>query len=258
MPDIDQTLAHSKCQSVGTGGQLLKRIGMRKVQDLLPKSQVLYKYAIRLRENSKRENLKLISTKDRLKKAVQLSKSPEFMKAKVNKHTFNFLLSQLKLQKIARFSLEDKMFALSIQKQSPRGYKLLKKIFALPSRRTLSNFLHQIPFKTGINEHIFSALQKTCNSFAKEKYCSIVFDEMALEPGLHYSSSDDFAEGFQDNGCERKPIFADKAMVFIDRAIYKKWKQPLAYFQLLNICVRRLKQNMFEKKTEEMNIWFRN
>lgn len=108
---------------------------------------------------------------------------------------------------------------------------MLRRIFALPSRRTLSNLLYQIPFKTGINEHIFSALEKTCHSLGdKDKYCSIIFDEMALEPGLYYNSSEDCIEGFQDNGYDRKPEFADRAMVFMARGIYKKWKQPLAYF----------------------------
>lgn len=34
----------------------------------------------------------------------------------------------------------------------------------------------------------------------KEKYCSIVFDEMSHDLALHYNGGKDIIEGFQDNG----------------------------------------------------------
>ncbi|CAB3249561.1 unnamed protein product [Arctia plantaginis] len=61
---------------------------------------------------------------------------------KLDKKAKAFLFMQLKLatsNKMARrFTLEDKLFGLALMKQSPKGYKLLEKMFALPNKRTLA------------------------------------------------------------------------------------------------------------------------
>ncbi|CAG9836171.1 unnamed protein product [Diabrotica balteata] len=44
------------------------------------------------------------------------------------------------------------------EKQSPKGYKLFKKLFAAPSRKTLTNMLRKISFNTGINPVIMESL----------------------------------------------------------------------------------------------------
>lgn len=63
-----------------------------------------------------------------------------------------------------------------------------------------------------------------------EKICSLVFDEMALQPGLQYNHKLDLVEGFEDYGSsERKSSFADHALVFMLRGIFKNWKQPVAF-----------------------------
>nr|CAI5823610.1 unnamed protein product [Callosobruchus analis] len=57
----------------------------------------------------------------------------------------------------------------------------------------------------------------------KDKYCSLVFDEMSIGPGLYYQISCDYIEGFQDTGsAERKPVFADKVLVFMTSGVHKK------------------------------------
>ncbi|KAF2896293.1 hypothetical protein ILUMI_09883, partial [Ignelater luminosus] len=59
-----------------------------------------------------------------------------------------------------------------------------------------------------------------------EKYCSLIFDEMALQPGLQYNQKLDLAEGFENYGdSERKASFADHALVFMLRGVYKNWEQ---------------------------------
>lgn len=72
-------------------------------------------------------------------------------------------MTQLSQQKHSprgrRFSLEDKVMCLALLKESPKGYKLLRKIFAIPSRKTLTNLLGKIPFACGINEGILNSLQ---------------------------------------------------------------------------------------------------
>lgn len=43
----------------------------------------------------------------------------------------------------------------------------------------------------------------------KYKYCSLLFDEMAISPGLHYIKQVDQIQGFVDNGKTRKLEFAN-------------------------------------------------
>lgn len=171
-----------------------------------------------------------------MKAAQKFISSPEYIKLRLNTTSFNFITSQLKLQKVnpqaRRFSLDDKLFSLLLLKQSPKGYRFLRKIFALPSQRTLYNLLAKVPLHTGINGLIISNLKAAVNKMTEmEKFCGILFDEISLEPMLIYNRTNDVIDGFQDNGPEHRHVsFADKAMVFMARGIYKKWKQPIAYY----------------------------
>lgn len=84
----------------------------------------------------------------------------------MNDVTYTFILSQIRnqkrLPKARRYSLDEKILALSIYKSSGRGYRLLSKLFALPSVKTLTNLLNKISLTPGINEHVFSSLKKNC------------------------------------------------------------------------------------------------
>ena len=54
----------------------------------------------------------------------------------LNETTYNFMLSQIRMQqkkpKGRRFTYRDKIFALSLLKQSGRAYKFLSRVFSLP------------------------------------------------------------------------------------------------------------------------------
>ena len=108
----------------------------------------------------------------------------------------------------ARFSLEDKLFALSLYKQSPRGYRYLSAIFTLPSQKTLSLLLRQIPVSAGVLEEVFRHLHfKTEWMATKDKLCVLMFDEMSLQAHLDYCRYDDEVIGFVDDGTTRKRYF---------------------------------------------------
>lgn len=96
--------------------------------------------------------------KRRLKEALRFSESKEYIASKVNNMSLNFINSQLRLQskqsRGRRFSIEDKIFALSLMKQRPKAYRLLKRTFALPSRRTLMALLSRVPIYCGINKPV--------------------------------------------------------------------------------------------------------
>ncbi|XP_030758398.1 uncharacterized protein LOC115884077 [Sitophilus oryzae] len=143
---------------------------------------------------------------------------------------------QLKQQNVKpkgrRFTYEDKLFALTLFKNSPKGYRLLCNFFALPTPRTLNSLLRMVSLESGINKVLFDSLKEhVLKMNSLDRYCTVIFDEVALEPALVYLKKKDYFIGFQDNGAnERLPLFADKAMVFMARGIHKKWKQPLCYF----------------------------
>jgi len=84
---------------------------------------------------------------------------------KLNDITCNFIESQIRTQhkkaRGRRFSLNDKVFALSLFKESGKIYRLLQKVFALPSRSSLMNLLKKNPFQPGINKKIYEHLKIT-------------------------------------------------------------------------------------------------
>nr|CAI5856389.1 unnamed protein product [Callosobruchus analis] len=149
-------------------------------------------------------------------------------------------MSQQRNQKLqpkgSRFTTEDKILALSIFKQSGRCYRYLSQIFSLPSRRTLTYLLSKVHFTPGINTHIFAQLKKTVTKMTgRSKYCVLMFDEISLQPDLQYNPTDDCIEGLVDfGGSERSIGFADHALVFMLKGIYKKWKQSICYTFCVN------------------------
>jgi len=65
----------------------------------------------------------------------------------------------------------------------------------------------------------------------KERYCTLVFDEMKIKHFLEYSKYLDLVEGYEDLGpLGRSNKLADQAMVFLIRGLYASWKLPISYF----------------------------
>ena len=111
------------------------------------------------------------------------------------------------------------MLALSVFYQSRKAYRLLSKLFALPSKRTLQKYMQNTNIMPGFNDGVFDVLKlKVENIDPKDKCVSLIFDEMALKSALVYEDGLDIIEGFE----------ADYALAFMVRGLYTKWKQPLA------------------------------
>jgi len=150
--------------------------------------------------------------------------------SRLNQFTQNFIQSQIRMQpqkpRGHRFTIEDKVFALSLYKQSGKAYRVLAKKFALPSRKSILDVLKKVPFEAGINEHIFEHLKTSAKKLKKlDRYCSIVFDEIALSASLQYTERHAKVIGFKDLGRpHRSSDFADKALVFMIRGSRKKFK----------------------------------
>lgn len=86
---------------------------------------------------------------------------------KLNEVSKHFIKSQLRnvdrTPSGRRWTEEDKAFALSIYKRSPRVYKYLSMYFQLPSSRILKYILSKIPFDTGINKLLLKQLKVKTN-----------------------------------------------------------------------------------------------
>ena len=133
-------------------------------------------------------------------------------------------------------------------KTSPKLYRLLYKLLCLPSVSTLQQVLSAVSIEPGINDTIFHALEKKIENFEhRDKLCTLIFDEMAIQPHLDYNKHQDYVVGLEDDGSQRTEKIADHVMVFMLRGIFKRWKQPVAFsFCKYSMC-QQIKLSVFTK-----------
>ncbi|XP_063361838.1 uncharacterized protein LOC134650837 [Cydia amplana] len=172
----------------------------------------------------------------RAKRAMKFSKTQCFEKLAANlnplakKMIWMQITQSNKKRKGRRFTDEEKMISLAIMKQSPKGYRFLQQIFILPSRNTLNKLTSTLNVQPGINVQIFDAIKDQVKNWTEnKKYCSIIFDEVKLEPGLDYQKGMDHINGFVHLN-KKTNNFADHALAFMVRGAIHKWQQPVAYY----------------------------
>lgn len=134
----------------------------------------------------------------------------------VNDVTSKSILQQIRTQclppRARRYTLDEKLMALSVMKTSGECYRLLSKIFALPSRRTLTNLVNHVSFGPGINDQIFKSLQAAVEKMNPlDRFCIILCDELAIDSTVSYNKKQDIVEGLEDSGESRKIKLADHA-----------------------------------------------
>ena len=84
-----------------------------------------------------------------------------------------------------RWTPKDKALALSLLHSSPKTYKLLQRIFKLPSVKTLSRCMQTIDVKPGFNTNILEGLKQKVASMAEvSKMYVICIDEMVIKESL--------------------------------------------------------------------------
>ncbi|XP_017771287.1 PREDICTED: uncharacterized protein LOC108558774 isoform X2 [Nicrophorus vespilloides] len=128
------------------------------------------------------------------------------------------------------FSDKDKMLALSMFRCNRKCYKILRELFALPSRSSLKQFLDLISISPGINANVLFSLKSKIKSMdEKERTCLLMYDEIPLTPHLDYSLKSDIVLGFEDDGLHRSQEVADVVQVYMMCGIFRKWKIPIAY-----------------------------
>ncbi|PNF15446.1 hypothetical protein B7P43_G18115, partial [Cryptotermes secundus] len=102
----------------------------------------------------------------------------------------------------------------------------------LPSRQSLQSVLNTVPFRTGVNAHVFHALEQSLHKMSgRDRYCCLMFDEISIRENLHFDQQFDCIEGFEDCGSQgRSCSIANHALLFMIRGLGRKWKQPVAYY----------------------------
>ncbi|KAJ8914061.1 hypothetical protein NQ315_017582, partial [Exocentrus adspersus] len=155
---------------------ILKDIKVTRQKCLSPKSKHLYKKA-----------------------AEKLAKSDNFhsLMNHVNPLTYKFIMSQIRTQfqkpKARRYTIDEKILALTILKASGKGTSVKK-----------------------MKKH--------------DRLAILVFDEISINTLIHYNSKNDMVEGIQDNGNgNRERKIADYANVFMLKGVFRQWKQPICY-----------------------------
>lgn len=184
----------------GRRDSILKSIGVRRVKHLSPESKVLYRklhYYKRLVYNHQRKTLKTRQKQTRKEVLRKTLSSMDRIRAR-------FFKSQVENQSRRphghRFTLDDKILAVALQKHCGSGYKLMSSIFDLPSTRTLHRLLNKINLKPGLNSTCFELFRTSNLSNLLDKYCLLMFDEMSIMPHLQYNVQKDVVEGFEDFG----------------------------------------------------------
>ena len=78
-------------------------------------------------------------------------------------------------------------------------FRLLRKVFALPSERTLQQVVHSVAVYPGFNQSVIDALKiKLSSTLNNAKLIALCMDEMSIKEGLSlsYDGGRDVVEGF--------------------------------------------------------------
>ena len=164
--------------------------------------------------------------------------------AKLPKNLANFVKSQIKLhtkkEKGRRYSPQMKSMAISLYHASGKAYRMLSKLFILPTKSSLRNYISKMPAAAGISQAALNIIRnKVAHMSEQEKLCTLCMDEISLKRHLYYDIRGDRIIGLEDFGRgSRTNKVATSALVFLARSISGKWKQPLGYALVNGGCPR--------------------
>lgn len=150
---------------------------------------------------------------------------------------FSFIASQIRLSGRAargrRWDSDEKATALSLFHASPKCYRLLSRIFTLPTKQTLRSSIQKVEVYPGFPPKLLHAFKMKISSMsADDKKCAVIFDEMKLKSALKYDKHLDCIEGLEDLGpiLGKHRYAGSSALVLMIRGLKSKWKQPFGYF----------------------------
>ncbi|GFN77876.1 transposable element p transposase [Plakobranchus ocellatus] len=222
-PMVDEALLEDPSPASASNSKQLKCNDVK--QKLKKTSNKLY----REREKFKRWQRQQLSLEDR--RTIMI----EELRNVLPFETADFVIKQVQLIKKKklgrRWSEHDKSVALSLYHTSKKCYKLLMKLFILPSASTLRKCMRGINIYPGLNQGLLEALGQKINSLPSgSEVCSLVFDEISLKEGVTYNVERDEIEGLEDfEVLGKSKLLANHANVFMVRGLKVNWKQPVGY-----------------------------
>jgi hypothetical protein len=69
-----------------------------------------------------------------------------------------------------------------------------------------------------------------------DRDCTLIFDEMAIQPHLDLNLKNGCIDGLEDFGSGKSKTTADHALVLMLRGVTKKWKLTFLQSLLQNLC----------------------
>ena len=96
---------------------------------------------------------------------------------------------------------------------SPAAYRILQKSLFLPSEKLLQIYKNSMNKEPGVNEDLIRWMATSCEKSDTPKVGGIIFDEMAIQPGLQprpqgsgleMFGNVDFVEGKSGIHCQQK------------------------------------------------------
>jgi hypothetical protein len=171
------------------------------------------------------------------KQADALDKALE----KLHENLANFVKAQIKLHGIKkkgrRYSPELKSLAISIYHASGKAYRLLTKLFILPTKSSLRRYISKMPTLPGFSQGAINIIKSKMSQIGEQERLVTCMEEVSLKTHLYYDISADKIVGLEDygSGCRTNKI-ATSGLVFLVRSITGGWKQPLGYALVNGAC----------------------
>ncbi|XP_046587858.1 uncharacterized protein LOC124293007 [Neodiprion lecontei] len=130
-----------------------------------------------------------------------------------------------------RYSMDQKIFALSLAKHGNFGYKHLRSsVGSLPSKRTLNRLLEKVPIAPGTNDHVTKAIRRK-NLKPEDKNVLFVLDETKLKKRLMFTPGSASVTGFATDGSgNRTSDIAGSVLVGMITGINFSFAQPICYY----------------------------
>ncbi len=127
---------------------------------------------------------------------------------------------------------------VSLYHASGKAYRMLSKLFILPTKASLRKYISKMPAATGISQGALNIIKRKVDNMSEaEKLCTLCMDEISFKTNLHYDISRDIIVGLEDFGSgTRTNKVANSALVFLLRGVSGKWKQPLGYVLVNGGC----------------------
>ena len=190
-------------------------------------------------------------------KEARKEKALEEALQKLPANLANFVRMKIKLhgkkKQGRRYSPELKSLAISIFHASGKAYRLLSKLFILPSNSSLHRYISRMPDKTGISQGSLKIMEKKVMQMnPREKECTLCMDEISLKTNLFYSVPSDKIIGLEDFGSYRTNKVATSAFVLLIRSISGNWKQPLAYYLVNRGCPRDAMEDIVKEAIDKL------